>query len=151
MLPLRARVDLGTMAMKGYSAFPKAPALLEPHHQIVECHIQDTAEVQSVYSTAPAPADWANIYMCVPIYIYIYIYKCVYIYICVCMCIYIYIHICVCVFVYMYTYVCVYVCIYICVCMCVYIYIYIYAHPPHIHKYIYMQKVLGIHTTMDNI
>ena len=28
--------------MKGYSAFPKAPALLEPHHQIVKCHIQDT-------------------------------------------------------------------------------------------------------------
>ena len=25
--------------MKGYSAFPKAPALLEPHHQIVYCHI----------------------------------------------------------------------------------------------------------------
>ena len=24
--------------MKGYSAFPKAPALLEPHHQIVYCH-----------------------------------------------------------------------------------------------------------------
>ena len=29
MLPHRARVDLGAMAMKGYSAFPKAPALLE--------------------------------------------------------------------------------------------------------------------------
>ena len=42
MLPLRARVDLGAMAMKRYSAFPKAPALLEPHHQIVKCHIQDT-------------------------------------------------------------------------------------------------------------
>ena len=35
VLPLQARVDLGAMAMKGYSAFPKAPALLEPHHQIV--------------------------------------------------------------------------------------------------------------------
>ena len=34
MLPLQARVDLGVMAMKGCSAFPKAPALLEPHHQI---------------------------------------------------------------------------------------------------------------------
>ena len=42
VLPLRARVDLGAMAMKGYSKFPKAPALLEPHHQIVLCHIQDT-------------------------------------------------------------------------------------------------------------
>ena len=35
MLPLWARLDLGAMAMKGYSIFPKAPALLEPHHQIV--------------------------------------------------------------------------------------------------------------------
>ena len=35
VLPLRAGVDLGAMAMKEYSAFPKAPALLEPHHQIV--------------------------------------------------------------------------------------------------------------------
>ena len=35
MLPLRARVDLGAMAMKGYSTFPKAPTLLEPHHQMV--------------------------------------------------------------------------------------------------------------------
>ena len=32
VLPLRARVDLGAMAMKGYSVFPKALALLEPHH-----------------------------------------------------------------------------------------------------------------------
>ena len=36
VLPFRARVDLRAMAMKGYSAFPKAPASLEPHHQIVE-------------------------------------------------------------------------------------------------------------------
>ena len=35
MLPLRARVDLGAMAMKGYSVFPKAPELLEPHYQNV--------------------------------------------------------------------------------------------------------------------
>ena len=42
VLPLRARVDQGVMAMKGYFTFPKAPALLEPHHQIVQCHIQDT-------------------------------------------------------------------------------------------------------------
>ena len=33
--PYQARVDLGAMAMKGYSALPKIPALLEPHHQIV--------------------------------------------------------------------------------------------------------------------
>ena len=42
MLPFRARVDLGIMAMKGCSAFFKAPASLEPHHQIVLCYIQDT-------------------------------------------------------------------------------------------------------------
>ena len=41
VLPLRARGDLGTIAMKGYSAFPKAPALLEPLHQIV-CVISRT-------------------------------------------------------------------------------------------------------------
>ena len=41
MLPLRARVDLGAMTIKGYSAFLKVPALLEPHHECVLCHIQD--------------------------------------------------------------------------------------------------------------
>ena len=35
VLPIRARVDLGTMAMKEYSAFPKAPALLQLYNQIV--------------------------------------------------------------------------------------------------------------------
>ena len=36
VLPLRTKVDLGVMAMKGYSStFSKAPALLEPHYQIV--------------------------------------------------------------------------------------------------------------------
>ena len=34
-LVLQPRVDLGAMTMKGYSAFFKAPALLESHHQIV--------------------------------------------------------------------------------------------------------------------
>ena len=65
MLPRRARVNLRTMAKKGCSAFPKTPASLEPHHQIVYCHIRTliggsypSVEVQSVYSTAPA--DWAN-------------------------------------------------------------------------------------------
>ena len=58
MLPLQARVDLGAMAMKVCSTFPKAPALLEPHHQIVEGGSYPTAETQLVYSTAPA--DWAT-------------------------------------------------------------------------------------------
>ena len=35
VLQLRARVDLGAMAMKVYSAFPKTPAVLEPQYQIV--------------------------------------------------------------------------------------------------------------------
>ena len=42
MLLFQARVDLGEMAMKGYYAFPKAPALLELHHQIALCYIQNT-------------------------------------------------------------------------------------------------------------
>ena len=41
VLPLPVRVDLKAIAMKGFSIFPKAPALLELHHQIVYCHIQD--------------------------------------------------------------------------------------------------------------
>ena len=35
VLPFRARVDLGAMAIKGCSAFPKAPVSREPHHQII--------------------------------------------------------------------------------------------------------------------
>ena len=42
VLPLQARVDLGAMAMKGYSAFLKAPALLEPDYEIISCHTQYT-------------------------------------------------------------------------------------------------------------
>ena len=34
MLPLWARLDLGAMAMKGYSAISKAPELLERRYQI---------------------------------------------------------------------------------------------------------------------
>ena len=35
MLPIQVRVDLAVIVMKGYSAFSKAPALQEPHHQVV--------------------------------------------------------------------------------------------------------------------
>ena len=42
MVPLWARVDLGMTLLKGYSTFPKDPALLEPHHQIGYVHILDT-------------------------------------------------------------------------------------------------------------
>ena len=43
MLPLRARVDDGAVAIKWYSAFPKAPALLEPQHKAVQFHKQNTS------------------------------------------------------------------------------------------------------------
>ena len=81
VLPLQVRVYLGVMKMKGYSTFPKVPALLEPHHQIVLCRIQDTCrrggyysstEMQSVYFIAPA--DWQCVRLWGHIYIYIYIY-----------------------------------------------------------------------------
>ena len=51
------------MAITGHSTFHKTPELLEPHHQIVYCHIRtlvvgrgfySSAEMQSVYSTVPA-------------------------------------------------------------------------------------------------
>ena len=38
-LPPRADMDQRAMAIKGYSAFLKALAFLEPHYQIVLCHI----------------------------------------------------------------------------------------------------------------
>ena len=57
-------VDLGVMAMKGYSAFPKAPALLESQslvsyagHSLVESYPSE--DMQSVYSTTPADCDTA--------------------------------------------------------------------------------------------
>ena len=63
MLQHQVRVELEVMTMKWYSLFSKTLALLEAQQQIVSCHIQDTrrgsyatAEVQSVYSTAPD--DW---------------------------------------------------------------------------------------------
>ena len=34
------QIVLGCKIMKGYSTFPKTPALLKPHHQIVLCHIK---------------------------------------------------------------------------------------------------------------
>ena len=42
MLPLRARVDIRAMTIKGYTAFPNAPALLGRHSQIVWSYIKDT-------------------------------------------------------------------------------------------------------------
>ena len=42
MLSFRTRLDLGAMAMLGFSAFPKTPTLLEPNHKDIYCHIQDS-------------------------------------------------------------------------------------------------------------
>ena len=59
LLPHWAKVDLGGMAMKSYSAFFKAPALPSdclvsyPGHSL-EWGLYSTAEKQSVSSTAPA-------------------------------------------------------------------------------------------------
>ena len=62
MLPLRARVDLEAMAMKGYPGFPKSPALLKPHHQIVISRTLIRGVLllrgDAVHSTALA--DWAK-------------------------------------------------------------------------------------------
>ena len=60
MLPLRAIVDLGAIAIKGYTAFPKAPPsdcrVSYAGHSLGQSY--PCAKMQSVYSTAPA--DWAK-------------------------------------------------------------------------------------------
>ena len=54
------------MVVKGYSTFPKAPALLEPHRQIVISRTlvvgggQPTVEMQSMYSTASTNSTMSN-------------------------------------------------------------------------------------------
>ena len=55
-VPFQARVDLGAMAMKGCSAFPKAPVSMEPQLRtlIGGGGSYHPTEVQSAYSTAPA-------------------------------------------------------------------------------------------------
>ena len=63
VLPRRARVDLGAMVMKGVLRIPQSPTItgtspsdclvLYPGHSL-----GGLAEVQSVYSAAPA--DWAS-------------------------------------------------------------------------------------------
>ena len=62
MLPLRAREDLGAIAMKGYSAFqPNWNLIIRLFCVISRIFIgvgsYPSEEKQSVYSTAPA--DWA--------------------------------------------------------------------------------------------
>ena len=40
-------VELGVIAIKGYSAFPKALGL-KPHHQVVPCHTHNTRGARGV-------------------------------------------------------------------------------------------------------
>ena len=71
MLRLRTRVDLGAMAIKGYSAFPKDCLVSYSGHLLGEYY--PSAEMLSVNSAAPA--DWAN-FKVFGIYIsYLVVYK----------------------------------------------------------------------------
>ena len=76
------------MAMKGYSASPKTPSLLEPHYQIVSVKYTCCGGVlphcrgSSRYILQPQPTGPRLVLFG---YIYIYIY--IYIYVCVCVCV----------------------------------------------------------------
>ena len=62
VLPFRARVDLGAVAIKGCSAFPKArpsDCLVSYPGHWLGGESYPSAEKQSVYSTDPA--DWASL------------------------------------------------------------------------------------------
>ena len=76
VLPIWVKVDLGVMATKRYSTFPKAPGL-EPRHQmqfsvvsktLIEREVLLSAEMQLAYSTIPA--DWATSSWCCPLSIF---------------------------------------------------------------------------------
>ena len=59
---------MGAMAIKRYSEFPKAPILLEPHHQIVQRHIQEG--VLALYREAIGvfySLSWLGHYFSLPI------------------------------------------------------------------------------------
>ena len=70
MRPLRARVDLGAIAMKGYSAFPKAPVLLEPHQDTR--WEEELTPLQRSSRCILQPQPTGHLYM-IKVYIYIYI------------------------------------------------------------------------------
>ena len=62
MLPLQVRVDRGDMAMKGYSTLTKSPpsdCLVSYTGHFLGERSYLFAEMQSVYSTAPA--NWAQL------------------------------------------------------------------------------------------
>ena len=55
MLPLRSRVDVGAMAIEGYSAFPKDCLVSYLGYSLGESYL--AAGMQSVYTTAPTEWD----------------------------------------------------------------------------------------------
>ena len=65
VVSLWVSIDLGAMAMKGYSAFCKTPGLPELHYKVVKCYISGPTlvrfytctEMQSVFTAAAG--DWA--------------------------------------------------------------------------------------------
>ena len=64
VLPLWDKVDVGAMAKKGYSTFPKSP-IMETRHQIVLCYIRTLVEgvlhlCRDAIVYPPAPAACAN-------------------------------------------------------------------------------------------
>ena len=59
VLPLRTRVDLRAIAIKGTPHFPSDCLVSYPGHLLGKSY--PPAEMQSVYSTALA--DWANVYL----------------------------------------------------------------------------------------
>ena len=77
-------MNLGAMAIKKYSEFPKAPVLLEPHHQTFKFHIRTlVGEVLHIGREAVgvfcSPSRLGHeelvfFHICTFSYIYIYIY-----------------------------------------------------------------------------
>ena len=62
MLPFRAEVDQGAMAMKGCSVFPKASTFMEPHNpgHSLGVGAYPTAEKPVGVLNTPPPADSAK-------------------------------------------------------------------------------------------
>ena len=63
MQPLPVRVDLEAMAIKEYSAFFTAPALLVHQHQIASYYIQKTRWGGESYPFAVKLSEYSNLVM----------------------------------------------------------------------------------------
>ena len=83
VLPFGARVNLGAMAMKGRSAFHKALAFLEPHHQIfsiisrtlVEGVLPICREAVGIFCSTSWLSNIEPWWLGIHTYIYIYLYN----------------------------------------------------------------------------